>query len=547
MLIDARSIPTGEVIESEVCIVGAGPAGVTLARELANQNFRVCLLESGGVDLDEKTQSLRQGESEGNVFGTLEGERRFQFGGTSNAWKIRIGENQLGVRYLPLDKIDFEKRDWLPYSGWCFDKAHLDPFYDRAQKVCQLGAFAYNAEAWENSDNPRLPLGNNVVTSMFQFGSRAIFNGEYREEIERASNITTYINANLANIETDETGKIVSRVEVACISGNKFWVCAKVFILSAGGIENARLLLLSNKVQKTGLGNQNDVVGRYFMEHPLVRCGTLIPSNLNIFQKTGLYDLRRVNKTPVMGKLSLSEETMRREHLLNISAILFPIPKPYQTQAVNSLKALRGIRHNSEVRKNAFKHFANLTLGLDYILPAAYGAITKQEPFVPSLAWGGWSASSHLQKRFAAFDVLHQTEQAPHPDNRITLMDDRDCLGRPKAHLSWRWRDIDIDTIKRSQDILKAEFAHAGIGDLQISRDGDLPELMHPGTNHLMGTTRMHDDPKQGVVDKNCQVHGVSNLFIAGSSVFPTGGFANPTLTIVALAIRLGDRVKTIL
>ncbi|AFY47676.1 choline dehydrogenase-like flavoprotein [Nostoc sp. PCC 7524] len=547
MLIDARILPQNETIETEVCIVGAGPAGITLARELAGTDFRVCLLESGGLDFDQNTQSLAQGESVNNLFDNLEYQRCLQFGGTANYWKVRIGNNEIGVRHVPLDKIDFEKRDWLPYSGWPLDKSHLNHFYERAQAVCGLGAFAYDAATWEDAETPQLPLSSNITTTMFQFGPRAVFTHEYREVIKQAGNITTYLNANLMEIETDATAKNVTRLRVACLSGNEFWVRAKVVILATGGIETARLLLLSNKVQKTGLGNQNDLVGRFFMDHSLVKCGHLIPTNSDIFKKTALYDLRRVNNIPVMGKLGLSEDVMHREQLLNISTLLLPIPKPYQLKAANSLKTLLSSMYDPQVRKNIFQHLGNVLMGLDYILPAAYGAMTKQQPFIPSLPWGGWSYIPGKEKRFVGFELLQLVEQVPDPENRITLIGDRDALGRQRVKLHWRWSDIDIEHIKRTQEILKQEFALAGIGDLQIARDGDLPKLVHPGLHHHMGTTRMNDDPKQGVVDRNCQVHGVSNLFIASSSVFPTGGYANPTLTIVALAIRLADHVKTVM
>ncbi len=544
MLIDARTLPNDESIETEICIVGAGPAGITLAQEFIDTNFRVCLLESGGLDYDENIQSLSQGESVGNFFGTLDDSRRLQFGGTANCWKVRIGENQIGVRYVPLDNIDFEKRDWLPYSGWPFDKSHLDPFYERAQKVCKLGVFAYDALSWCQEQTPILPLTGNVTTSMFQFGRRAVFTHDYRTQINRASNITTYLHANLVEIETNKTGQTATRLRVACLSGKEFWVCAKVFILAAGGIENARLLLLSNKTQTSGLGNQNDLVGRFFMDHPLVRCGTLIPSSPDIFKKTALYDLRRVRNIPVMGRLGLTETAMQREKILNISALLFPTPKPRQLKAINSLKT---VVKNAEARKDSFKHLANIIKGFEYILSAGYGTLVKKEPLLPSLAWGGWSYMSGVERKFSQFEVLHQTEQAPNPNNRVTLSTDCDCLGRQKVKLYWQWNDIDIQTIKRTQDILKEEIARAGIGELIVERDGELPVLLHAGTHHHMGTTRMHDDPRQGVVDQNSKIHNVSNLFIAGSSVFPTGGFANPTLTIVALAIRLADHLKALL
>ncbi|MDB9444989.1 GMC oxidoreductase [Anabaena sp. CS-542/02] len=547
MLIDARKLPQDETLETEVCIVGAGPAGITLARELARTDFRVILLETGGLNFDRNTQSLTLGESVNNHFETLESQRCFQFGGTANFWKIRIGNNVIGVRYAPLDKIDFEKRDWLPYSGWPFDKSHLDPFYKRAHQLCQLGNFSYDAQDWEEAQTPSLPFSGNVTTNMFQFGPRAVFTHDSREVIQQARNITTYLNASLVEIETDETATNVTRLRVACLSGKEFWVRAKFTILATGGIEAARLLLLSNKVQTTGLGNQNDLVGRFFMDHSLVDGGKLIPNNPEIFHKTALYDLRRVNNIPVMGKLTLTEECMHNQQLLNISTLMFPIPKLHQLKAANSLKTLLLSIHNPQVRQDILKHLKNIVFGLDYILPAAYGAIIKQEPFVPSLAWSGWSYIPDKERRFTGFTLLQIAEQVPDPDNRITLTGDRDRLGRQRVKLHWRWNEIDIEHINRTQDILQQEIALAGIGELQIERNGNLPKLIHPGLHHHMGTTRMHDDPKQGVVDRNCQVHGISNLFIASSSVFPTGGFANPTLTIVALAMRLADHIKNIM
>jgi choline dehydrogenase-like flavoprotein len=548
MLVDARTLPTDEIVETEVCIVGAGPAGITLAREFQNADFRVCLLESGGLEFNKNTQSLCEGESVGEDFGKLDTHRCRQFGGTANRWEIKIGKNPVGVRHVPLDKIDFEKRDWIPYSGWPFDKSHLEPFYERAQSVCKIGPFAYDAEAWEDAQAPQLPLNSGrVTTSMFQFGPRTIFTDEYRESINQASNITTYLNANVVDIETNETARTVTRVRVACLQGNKFWVCAKVFILAAGGMENAQLLLLSNKTQTAGLGNQNDLVGRFFMDHPLVDGGMLIPSNRQIFNTTALYDLRLVNNVAVMGKLTLTEEVMRQEKLLNISAILFPRPKPYQSKAAKSFDTLRTTIVNAEVPKDTFKHLSNVINGLDYVVPSVYRRLVKQQTFLPSLGSGGWSYLQGNERRFVAFEVIHQTEQAPNPDNRVMLSAQRDRLNRRIVQLHWRWRDIDIYRIRRAQEILREEIAHAGLGHLQIEGDGELPQLQSPGTHHHMGTTRMHTDPKQGVVDEHCQIHGVSNLFIAGSSVFPTGGFANPTLTIVALAIRLADHVKTVM
>ncbi|NEU71537.1 GMC family oxidoreductase [Hassallia byssoidea VB512170] len=550
MLIDSRNLPADEVIQTEVCIVGAGPAGITLARELIGQDFRVCLLESGDLEFNQETQSLSEGETVGDPFPNLQDMRHRQFGGHANVWNIKINNQQLGLRHMPLDEIDFEKRDCIPYSGWAFSKSHLNPFYDRAHAVCKLGSFAYEAEAWEDAKSPQLPfIGDRVTTDMFQFGPRDIFTKEYRKEINQSPNITTYLNANVVDIETDETAKNVKSVRLACLQGNKFSVVAKIFILATGGIENARLLLLSNQTQKTGLANQNDVVGRFFMDHPFIRSGMLYPESRKIFNSTALYDLRRVNNVPVMGKLHLSEEVMRHQQLLNMSFILFPRDDKYRAPAKPSVKAskktlLSSIR-GGQVPKNVFQHLGNVMMNIDDLLVDWYDYHIKRQYLFPDLSHGGWSDQEGNEHKYVKFEVLSQTEQVPNPDNRVTLSTKLDKLGCPQAQLTYRWSEIDISSIKRSQAILAEEIARAGLGQLHIERDGELPDTMSFSTHHNMGTTRMHIDPKQGVVDANCQVHGISNLFIAGSSVFPTGGYANPTLTIIALAIRLADRVKT--
>lgn len=551
MFIDAHTLPTDEVVETEVCIVGSGAAGMTLARELAGQDFRVCLLESGGLDLpDANTQSLAEVETDGDFVQVKPDGRHRRYGGNSSYWNIKIGGGQLGVRYVPLDEVDFEERDWLPYSGWPFDRTHLVPFYKRAQSVCQTGPFAYDAEAWEDAESPQLPfMGNRVTTRVFQFGPGAAFYQGCRDEVNRASNMTTYLYANAVELETDETARTVTRVRVDCLQGNKFWVSAKLVILAVGGIESAQLLLLSNKTQQAGLGNQNDLVGRFFMDHPLIYGGHFIPSNPQIFNSTALYDMRRLGDVTVMGGLVLTDEVMCREQLLNISTLLFPRPKRWHSsEAVSSLKALLSLSGLKEEPKGVLQHLKNVVTGINDIAASAHNKITKKQlPLLANLSTGGWSQTPNKERMYYSFEVLHQTEQAPHPDNRVVLGAECDKLGRRKAQMQSRWRDIDIRGVRRGQAVLAQEIARAGLGRFEIELNGELPIVVTAGTSHHLGTTRMHIDPKQGVVDENCRVHSVSNLFIASSSVFPTGGYANPTLTIVALAIRLADRVKTIM
>lgn len=549
MFIDSRFLPEDTVIETEVCIIGAGPAGNTLAREFIGQDFRVCLLESGGTEPNEDTQSLCEGEVNGDLPQDLRKSRCRQFGGTANFWADH-GDNFYSVRLLPLDTIDFEKRDWLPYSGWPFGKSHLNPFYERAQYLCKLRPFAYDAEDWEDEQTPRLPLtGGQIDTTMYQFGPRNVFTHEIPSEINRSSNITTYLNSNVVEIETDRTGKTATRVRVACLQGNKFWVAAKVIILATGGIENARLLLLSNKTHNAGLGNQNDLVGRFFMEHPVFRLGVFTPSDKQIFNSTGLYDLHWVNNILVMGKQTLTEEVMRQRHLLNSCMIFVPRPKVYESQAVKSLRILLSSSRRAEIPKNALNHLSNAINGVDDIMTFIYRRAFKIHKFPYSLKQGGWSRRQGNERRFNSFEVMTATEQAPNPDSRIMLGDDLDRLGLRKIKpIHWRWSDIEIDSNLQVQEILREEITRAGLGQFQswVELSGNTKPRCHGGDHH-MGTTRMHINPMQGVVDENCRVHSISNLFVAGSSVFPTGGYANPTLTIIALAIRLADHVKKVM
>jgi choline dehydrogenase-like flavoprotein len=550
MFIDAQILPEDTVIESEVCIIGAGPAGTTLAREFIGQDFRVCLLESGGTKPDENIRALCKGEVIEELSQNLYKSRCRQFGGAANLWKDRTGENHYSVRLLPLDKIDFEKRDWLPYSGWPFEKSQLNPFYERAQHLCRLRPFAYDAEDWEDEQTPRLPFtGNRITTTMYQFGPRNVFTHELRTEIKQASNITTYLNTNVVDIETDDTAKTVTRVQVASLQGNKFWVAAKIVILATGGIENARLLLLSNNTQIAGLGNQNDLVGRFFMEHPVFRFGVFIPSNKQIFNSTALYDLRWANNILVMGKLTVNEAVMRQRQLLNSCMMLLPRPKVYEAQAIKSVKILLSSSRRAEIPKDALKHLSNAIGGVDDIITFIYRRAFNLKRYPYNLNQGGWSRAQVNERRFNSFEIIAATEQAPNPDIRVTLGSERDRLGLRKIQpIRWHWSDIEIHSILQLQGIFGEEIAQAGLGQFQswVELDGRTKPKCNGGYHH-MGTTRMHIDPKQGVVNENCRVHGVSNLFIAGSSVFPTGGAANPTLTIIALAIRLADHVKKVM
>ena len=544
LFVDSRKLSHGSEVDTDVCIVGAGPAGITLAKEFINQNFRVCLLEGGDVNyFDEEIASLGDGEVVGDPFAPLWEMRRRQFGGIAYWWSIFLNQGRIGVRYADLDEIDFKKRDWVPYSGWPITKGDLVPFYKRAHVFCQLGRYDYSTQPWETENDPRVLTNDDRITSlMFKFGPKSIYYEEYRVQIEKSSNITTYLNANVIEIESDEAAQTIKRVHAACLTGNRFTVSAKIFILSAGGLENARLLLLSNRVQPNGLGNQNDVVGRYFMDHPIIYPGHLVLSDAGLVHSMGLYDKRNINGETVMGRLALTENFLRKDKLLQMSVMLFPRDKTYKSDGKVSAKSLFTAVRHGKMPTHLFRHIRNIAFDGDDLIVDLYQNKIKREVIKPSLQFGGWSSGDIQNREFVKFELIAPTEQAPHPDNRVTLSQKKDKLGCPQVKLTNYWNEIDKDSVRRALATYSNAFKDAGLGYTKFADFENLEVAM--SSHHNMGTTRMNENPRMGVVDPNCKVHGISNLFVAGSSVFPTGGFANPTLTLIALAIRLADHLK---
>ena len=522
MFIDARTLPAATEIETGLCIVGGGPAGITLAREVSAAAIDVCLLESGGLDHDEDTQALSRGSNVGFPYYDQDLLQVRRFGGAGNVWS---GASR------PLDVIDFEKRASIPHSGWPFDKAHLDPFYERAHEVLELGPYRYEPELWETAKARRLPLRDDrVVTAMYR-NSPTRFGRRYRSEIERSPNIKTYLFANVVEVEANDEGRAVTGVRVATLEGHKLTVRAKAYVLAAGAIQNARLLLASDRVQRRGLGNDRDRVGRFFMEHLSVPGAVLLTSDPEV--RTDLYSGREIGGVWGVGYLSPSAAFLGRQGLPNIRAFVLDTT-PDEASRKASLGVLSaGFLWNSlmagEGVGSVTRHLRNAIADVDGVL--LYGYYRAFRPVAGLL-----TLASHI-------------EQAPNPESRVTLSSDLDALGMKRIALAWRFGELEREALRRSNRLIAQAVGEAGIGRVRILEDE--PDTGWPrgvrGAWHQMGTTRMHTDPSQGVVDANCRVHGIANLFVAGSSVFPTSGYTNPTLTIVALAHRLADHLKLVL
>jgi choline dehydrogenase-like flavoprotein len=548
MIEDARSLPNDATLRADVCIVGAGVAGMSLALEFIKQPLRVCLLESGALEPTSAAQELALGESIGQPYFQLDDGRPRCLGGSSYNWVLPVADGRIGIQGRPLDPIDFEERSWVPYSGWPFDRDHLAPFYRRAQPICGVRPdLGEEKDGNEDAGQEHLPFAGDTVKSVrYQlFPARDMFLDQHRREIAAAPNVTVFLNATVLEVETTTAGDNVERLLVATDDQKRVRAVAKTYVLALGGIETPRLLLLSRGRHPSGLGNGNDLVGRFFQEHPHMISGTCVTVSPSVTRTTGGYALHTVaaaRRGSAYARLTLSEEVMRRESLLNwtvgIERPIFPTSVRVGLMKALSLCRMMGASLVRGELRECRRHARSLG---PFLMNDWTPAITRS---IAGRMHRLLVEKLMLSRRGTSFSLHHMAEQTPNPSSRVTLSERRDRFGQERVQLNWQLSPRDIDSMVRSQEILDGELRAAGLGRVEIDmKAGEVPKGLHGGWHH-MGTTRMHRQARLGVVDENCRVHGVANLYVAGPSTFPTSGCANPALTIVALALRLADHIK---
>ncbi|HUX84399.1 MAG TPA: GMC family oxidoreductase [Chitinophagaceae bacterium] len=508
MHIDARRLENHSLIEGDLCIVGAGAAGISIALDWINTPFKVILLEGGGFELDPAMQDLYAGKSIGQKYYSLEAVRLHYFGGTTGHWAGYCST---------YDDIDFEKRDWVPRSGWPITKEDLEPYYPKAQQILELGPYEYDLAYWQKKypELVPLPLDNQVIwNKIWQFSPPTRFNTRYRSAIVNAKNIHLYTYADATNIEADDTVRTIRQITVKNLAGKEHTVKAKYFILACCALQNARLLLASNQQAPKGLGNDHDLVGRHFMEHLEVKSGLL---QLPVKSSLRLYMLNFMGLR-MRAELSTTAEIQKKYQILNGTVSLSP-----------ELVASR--------EKPMIELFPK----------KAAQSVEMASSFVKELR--AESKSKANEKQYTSFELFTRMEQSPNPNSRVTLDTVKDALGMPRIILDWQLTEQEKRSIRQLYLILGQQIGVSGSGRVQLMewlRKGDdysWPDFLGGGWHH-MGTTRMGENPQTGVVDQNCRVFGIDNLFMGGSSCFSTAGSANPTLTLTALVLRLSDFLK---
>ena len=526
MITDIRSLPDGTVVQADLCIVGCGAAGIAMATRLAGKHLDVCVLESGGLTFDPANQALAAGTQSGIRYFDLTQTSFRLMGGNTFKW---------GARSAPMKPIDFSERRWVPHSGWPLSREELDPYYEQAFDLVGLHRpFAFEGDVWRNfGSEPPAFDGALLEFCAFQFGKNLALADLNRAQLQRASNIAIYLHASVQHIHCTPTGNHVEELAIATPTGQKYVARARNYVLACGGIENPRLLLLSNSVHPHGLCNGHDLVGRYFMEHPTVSAGTIDSNDwqkLHDFFSPGLVGGRLVE----FG-LALSPALQEAKQCLNA------VTRTNLVVSHDSTQAFRELLWNLVNRRTLKGDYDAEWLG-QRLRAVARDPLAVMTNIVRH-ALG-------KPKRFKVDSVFLElrTEQEPNPESRVRLSDQQDPFGQRRAHLHWAMTERDKHTMRVAAAAFHDELVRLGYGALNTASWLQSPDLCWPadlvGGHHHMGTTRMSENPRTGVVDANCKTHAVDNLYIAGSSVFPTAGYVNPTATVLALALRLAERLE---
>jgi choline dehydrogenase-like flavoprotein len=547
LLLESNELPNEAALSCDVCVVGAGPAGITLALELAAAGLDVLLLEAGGLTAEKATQELYAGSVvDERLHSPPIRYRQRVFGGTTTIW---------GGRCMPFDEIDFEQREYIPYSGWPIERDSLLPFYEKANRLCEAGDFLYHAgEVFKASLPPMLAgfdSANFTADTLERFSCPTDFGKRYRRKLSSASNLRVLLHANVGGIELGTAGDRVARLSVRTLEGKHFTATAGRFVLAVGGLEVARLLLANRDVHPRGIGNRHDVVGRYYMCHVAGTIGRIrINGGLDRvhhgydISDDGVYCRRR---------LALRSDVQRARQLGNFVARLHH-PRITDAAHRNSVLSLlylakflipyeyRKRLHDDEAEtfRGWMQHVANVVTGPFDAVQFAWHMLRERklaERKFPSII---------IRSKANLYSLDFHAEQQPNPASRVMLSDEIDSLGMARLKVDWRYTAGDVDTVTRALALLAGDILSSGVGKFDYDPTTVEAEMTRYGAygGHHIGTARMGRDPRFSVVDPDCRVHDVENLYIAGAATFPTSSQANPTLTVVATALRLAAHLR---
>lgn len=552
MLIDAETLSAESFNDVDICIIGAGPAGIVLALELARQGRDILLVETGDFGENKDADSLSDGVAISEKFAPLNMYRRRAVGGASTIW---------GGRCIPYDPIDFEQRDYVDSKGWPIAYDQVQPYFAKAAGYLEI----------EKADfTPSSIFGGEYRETIKRFGTEELsgdslerfsaptnFGKRYKKEITENERIRLLVHATCTKLDVSDNGSVIERAEFRTLSGKPLKIDARTYVVASGGLESFRLLANSDDRMPGGIGNASGLLGIGFMSHIE---GNFLDLKLPAKDWPVVWDFEKLgNRIYSRRRLVLTQEAQRNHGLLNfimrffhatpanpqhkdgILSLMFIAKRwllPEYRRKMTMLEREEAATFDSETTL-FFRHVGNIILNAPELIK-----------FVPS-----WIVTRYMQYHRIPYVALESntgvyrlefnSEQCPNPSSRVFLTDDTDRLGMRRLGVEWRMSDQDVDSIVGAVEVSKQNFAKAG---MELSwGSGDLRETVKeysaPVGGHFIGATRMSAEAKDGIVNENLKVHGVENLYVLSASVFPTSSHANPTFTLVSMAARLGEHL----
>lgn len=553
MIEDARKIKSGSILEADLCIVGGGSAAISVAMRYLDSGNSIIMIPGGATNQTALGIDLYRGKvSPSGSHEPLEENRLRMWGGTTTVW---------GGRCVPFDPIDFEHRDWIPGSGWPIRHESLDRYWEPACRFSEAGDAAFDARKVFPNTQKEIVRGfdNDQLVSwpLERWSVPTDYCRRYRPDLDAASNVRVLIHAHAVHLQLSADGRTLSHVDAACRPGAIFRVKARQTVIACGALENARLLLAAKDIKSEGIGNEHDLVGRYYQSHRFGVCGHAILSGdldkfIYDFEKDseGIYCRRRFWMTPeaqeqlricnVVGFFFRNVSGASEHRNAMVSTVL--VAKTLLGGARKGPKRLLEILRTQ--RRELWQHACIILKDG----PSVFGQLSE-------VAYTRLFRKRRLPillppKKINRFPLFYQTEHAPLYDSRVLLDSNSvDEFGMPRLEARIQFSEVDHRTCSTFVRLFKKRFEEAGLGTFDLTEDEerllDHPDPMDFNSNaHHVGTTRMSEKPEDGVVDTNCRVHSVDNLYVAGASVFPTSSHANPTLLIVVLGMRLADHLK---
>ncbi len=552
MLINAETIQDGGVITSGIAVVGAGPAGIVLALELAKAGFDIALLESGRLDFDQASQNLGDANYVNRQFHAPMSEcTRRQIGGTSTIW---------GGRCVPYDPVDFAQRKHVPNSDWPVTYEELSVYFQRASEyfLCGQAEFDINNidHIQQKSIVPGLPDEDILTSTLERWSLPTNFGKEYLHQLKRSERIKLFYGLTCTEIATNEQGGKVKLLQAKTLGGKQLNIECQKYILAGGALNNTRLLMVSDRYHPGGIGNHSGLLGKFYMGH---LSGDIATVKFTTPPKETIFGFDRdSDNTYLRRRFSFSPEFLEKHQLSNTVGWL-GAPEFGDFSHQNGILSSAYIALNLpllKTRLGASTAIRRAAIGKDKGIYSPHIMNIIQDfgeilSFIPSFGYGRFVAKRKIPALFVysaanEYPLHYHSEQVPNPDSTVSLGNEQDALGMRRLNINLRFTDQDIESVVKAHHYWDQHLRKHECGYLKyVSDDLETTVWTQAGDGfHQVGTTRMSEYPSEGVVDANCNVHGFDDLFVASSSTFVTSGQANSTFMIVAFALRLADYLK---